>query len=738
MAKQDSTKNKAGKPSKLNKDSKPAVKPVTEDARFKSVHNDPRFKFPNFKNLKVKVDDRFNKKELKKLNAGALGKSVKIDKYGRKLKTKDNNLSKFYEYESDEDGDEIPKEGIEEGEKEADENESDSESDSESESGSSDESDDESKDQPLLKEKEKNDVDALAEQIRKEESALDRARGEGLGTSSSSEEDDSSDSSSSSSSDDEDVAFEESESEIELEETKPEESDPTSSFAVVNMDWDNLRAEDLMATFASFAPKGGKIESVTIYPSEFGKERMQREEIEGPPKELFKNKKKKSKSGKRSKNGSDSNSDTDSSDESDSDLDSDVDINDPKQLEKVTRKLYEQDDGKEDYDSKALRRYQLQRLRYYYAVVVCDSVSTSQAVYEKVDGTEYESTANIFDLRYIPEGMEFDDDEAKDRCTKVPSKYRPDSRFVTDALQHSKVKLTWDETPKERLQLSSRPLSQKEIEENDFKAYLASDSDDDGASDGEATKAGDLRSKYQSLLGNTFQRFGKEHKGGDGSDDEDDIDMEITFDPGLKDAKDEQNEEEREETTIDAYKRKEKERRQRRLNKFKEQKEQTEQKEQEAVSERDQGNGRLRNKNKNALKIHGSDNQSEESFRDDLKSDKTRKGKKSKLKKGAAAEDDDAERDNFKADLSDPRFKEIFESHDFAIDPSNSEFKQTETTKKILQERANRRKQNSAPQKSGSLKHQGSNKRKAADDGGNEGADIKALAAKLKKKKSKQ
>ena len=53
---------------------------------FKSVHNDPRFKILKLKNLRVKVDDRFSKDELKKLNAGALGKKVKIDRYGRKIR----------------------------------------------------------------------------------------------------------------------------------------------------------------------------------------------------------------------------------------------------------------------------------------------------------------------------------------------------------------------------------------------------------------------------------------------------------------------------------------------------------------------------------------------------------------------------------------------------------------------------------------------------------------------------
>lgn len=67
----------------------------------------------------------------------------------------------------------------------------------------------------------------------------------------------------------------------------------------------------------SFVPKGGAIKSVTIYPSEFGKERMQKEEIEGPPRELFKSKKKKEE-------------DSDSED-----IESDVDVNDADNLAKI-------------------------------------------------------------------------------------------------------------------------------------------------------------------------------------------------------------------------------------------------------------------------------------------------------------------------------------------------------------------------------------------------------------------
>lgn len=661
-----------------NKDSSNPRKPITQDERFKSVHNDPRFKMPKLKNLRVKVDDRFSKDELKKLNAGALGKKVKIDRYGRKIKKESDDLSKFYEHEED----------------------------SKEEQSSDDSSEGEESD---------NDLQALTEKLQQEEQFLDRARGEGLVSSSEDEESSLSSSDSDSDEENEGVVEDEEESDIEIEETKPEDTEPTCAFAVVNMDWDNIRAVDLMATFVSFVPKGGAIKSVTIYPSEFGKERMQKEEIEGPPRELFKSKKKKEE-------------DSDSED-----IESDVDVNDADNLAKITRKLYEEDDGKEDYDSKALRRYQLQRLRYYYAVVKCDSVETARLIYQNCDGTEYESTANIFDLRYVPDDMEFDDNEAKDTCSKIPSSYRPDSTFVTDALQHSKVKLTWDETPKERLTLSSRPLSQKEIEENDFKAYLASDSDES-----EVEKDSSIKDKYQSLLGDTLTKFGKEEN-------DDDVDMEITFDPGLNDKLGNNAEEEdKEETTIEAYRRKEKERRQKRLAKFKESK-QTEEvaNSQEGSADKSSKNRKnskkgksmpdMDEKSKAELELILMDNQEGNnnehfSMKEVIKSEKDKKNKKNKKGKKI---DQEMVQDGFVANLDDPRFKEVFESHDYAIDPTNSEFKKTETMKKILKERSARNK-DKKNKKNSSKNATKNSKRSRSELESND--NVHSLAEKIKKR----
>ena len=140
----------------------------------------------------------------------------------------------------------------------------------------------------------------------------------------------------------------------------------TSRIAVVNLDWDHVKASHLFKIFSSVAQLAptplindgqkkkrakpiladiGKVLSVRVYPSEYGKERMAKEETEGPPREIF--------SMKRSTGsllvlgGAEGASVDEDEDEED--------VNE--------RTIFNQATA-EEYDQDALRKYQLERLRY--------------------------------------------------------------------------------------------------------------------------------------------------------------------------------------------------------------------------------------------------------------------------------------------------------------------------------------------------------------------------------------
>ncbi|KAL6940646.1 hypothetical protein ACO0QE_004558 [Hanseniaspora vineae] len=616
----------------------------TNDPRFANIANDPKFRKAKLNKFKVKLDDRFSKNDLE------LGKKKgkKVDKYGRRI-VDDNELEKkdFDKYFDNDKKDQ----------------------------GNDDE------DQPADKKTPKDSEDSgesgdegSAASAEPSVSNLDRARGEVPSDYQSSSDESSSDSDS----DADSFMEDESDSEIELEEQKPEDTDPTSVVACVNMDWDHLKSADLMMTFNSFVPKGGKILKVAIYPSEFGKERMAREEVEGPPRELFQSKKKTKKNGKGK--GS-----------SDSDSESDIDIKD----------LYEEGDADKDFDSKALRRYQLERLRYYYAIVTCNNVDTAKAIYDNCDKSEYEASSNMFDLRYVPEDMEFDE-EPRDSCTDLPKNYRP-MTFTTDALQHSKVKLTWDETPADRMEIAKRAFSQKEIDDMDFKAYLASDSEseDDEAAEEARNKLKSLVSNFgSSAFGNkkpqndTFGQNG-EAEGEEEDADEGEVDMEVTFTPALEGGDDDDKVgSDKEESTIEKVRRKEQERRKKRKEKIKELKKQAHESKKDKLKSKDVPTNKDAKSTAELELLMMEDGAEPDSklnkkahfnMNEILKSEKE-KGKKSKYQNKERIIED-----SFKPNLDDDRFNEIFEDHEFAIDPTQSEYKATQAMKQIMDERSKRK-----------------------------------------------
>lgn len=88
----------------------------------------------------------------------------------------------------------------------------------------------------------------------------------------------------------------------------------------------------------------------------------------------------------------------------------------------------------EELDNVALRSYELSKLRYYFAIAVFDCARTAESLYTQLDGIEFEHSAMIFDMRFVPDDISFSDRIPRDECRGNPgSTYKP-ADFVVKAL----------------------------------------------------------------------------------------------------------------------------------------------------------------------------------------------------------------------------------------------------------------------------------------------------------------
>ena len=162
----------------------------------------------------------------------------------------------------------------------------------------------------------------------------------------------------------------------------------TNRLALQNMDWGGLTSVDLLAVLHHFAPPGGVVKRVSIYPSDLGRAAMSREALAGP-----------------------------------------------EGVWKDTRQL-EVKKGYQGLDEHNLRRqatnllffpffffffcfqfyfnllilpirHEKNTLRYYYAIAECDSKKTAAHIYDTCDGMEFEDSVNALDLRFVPDAQKF-------------------------------------------------------------------------------------------------------------------------------------------------------------------------------------------------------------------------------------------------------------------------------------------------------------------------------------------
>ena len=202
----------------------------------------------------------------------------------------------------------------------------------------------------------------------------------------------------------------------------PRVKDATRRCAIVNLDWERVRAVDLYAVLRSFLPTGGVLRSVAILLSDFGESQQAQEARLGPS--IW------------HANGGTSEVEP-----------STVEAHGASGAVGAREEGEEGEEGEDEeggtrdknVENEKIRRYELDRLKYYFAVATFDSSATAEHVYSECDGAEFEASSMTLDLRFIPEEMRFTR-APRDEATCLPPKYKSPS-FLCAALQQSSVKV---------------------------------------------------------------------------------------------------------------------------------------------------------------------------------------------------------------------------------------------------------------------------------------------------------
>lgn len=441
--------------------------PAVTDDRFSSLHWDPRFSRVPKATRVLPVDDRF-KAALVENPAFRRG-TAPVDRFGRtKEREGDALLKGLYDLESeDEDGSEDGSEG-----------------EVKDAGGSDDESESESGDEAQ--------IEVYDSEAEEEESREVIPRGQA-----------------------------------------------TKRLAVMGLDWTNARAVDLFVSLQSFCPPGKILRMVAVHPSKFGLERLAEESRLGPSvlqpadravveimeggegqgeAEVHESRVEDHVAGKGGeKSVSEDGSGDGDSESSDSDddgrpfVDSAVDVESRKQVEQQKMRKYEED-----------------RLKYYFAVAEFEDTKSADAVYEQCDGVEFEKTGLSFDLRFIPDDMVIET-PVRDSASSIPDNYAPPN-LAPSTLNNCKVKLSWDADAPDRAILKKRTVGKREEEEENLKAYLASSSESEGEGRNED---GGGEEKVQELARKRLLLLGDPDEVEEEVDDKE-MEMEITFEPGLQ------------------------------------------------------------------------------------------------------------------------------------------------------------------------------------------------------------
>lgn len=190
----------------------------------------------------------------------------------------------------------------------------------------------------------------------------------------------------------------------------------TTRLALQNYDWSSLDARELFFVFdshlkgAEAAPHSapGALKKVSVYLSDFGQKRLKQEKHHGPRRVFEELKRKFGAAGLLEGAGA-----------------------------TALQSLVNSDP--------LVRQYQINRLRYYYAVLEFDSTAAADWVYQHCDGLEFEKSGMRMDLRGVPPGLEIPKapSEVAEGVGDLDPKTLKGRRIKNLARSHSHVELSW-------------------------------------------------------------------------------------------------------------------------------------------------------------------------------------------------------------------------------------------------------------------------------------------------------
>jgi hypothetical protein len=133
------------------------------------------------------------------------------------------------------------------------------------------------------------------------------------------------------------------------------------------------------------------------------------------------------------------------------------------------------------FDQNQLRKYELNKMKYFYAVIHCNTRHTAERIYNDYNDYEFELSNIRLNLSFISEDLIFPQ-KPKEQATEVPAEYEfKGANSLNRALNHTEVKLTWDETDPKRLKKFQKIMEADpdKLDEDAYKDFLASGTEDE-------------------------------------------------------------------------------------------------------------------------------------------------------------------------------------------------------------------------------------------------------------------